>query len=56
VVEKALTGKWHTLPAELELVGQEIASAWVVIFPSAEVFLSTPDSAGSMAQRDNRRF
>jgi hypothetical protein len=26
VVEKALTGKWHTLPAELELIGQEIAS------------------------------
>jgi hypothetical protein len=26
VVEKALTGKWHTLPADLELVGQEIAN------------------------------
>jgi hypothetical protein len=26
VVEKALAGKWHTLPPELELVGQEIAS------------------------------
>jgi hypothetical protein len=26
VVEKALAGKWHTLPAELELIGQEIAN------------------------------
>jgi hypothetical protein len=26
VVEKALTGKWHTLPADLEQIGQEIAN------------------------------
>jgi hypothetical protein len=26
VVEKALTGEWHTLPPELELIGQEIAN------------------------------
>jgi hypothetical protein len=26
VVEKALSGKWHTLPADLELIAQEIAS------------------------------
>jgi hypothetical protein len=25
VVEKVLTGKWHTLPPEMELVGQQIA-------------------------------
>jgi hypothetical protein len=26
VVENALTGKWHTLPPELELIGQETAN------------------------------
>jgi hypothetical protein len=26
VVEKAMAGKWHTLPEELELIGQEIAN------------------------------